>query len=773
MKRLALFLRVSGFVCLASLSFAQSPRLIGWWTMDEALGATTLSDSSGYGRNCDLGAGVTIVDGRFGKAAYFDGTTNAWARFLSNTHLTNFTLSVWFNVPMAYTNNQLPKIIQFNTLYYQFMNTALGRVNLGIGSSPNRAEWTSIDQTPFKFTTNVWTHAALVVRRTYTNATDWVAQPVFYLNGIRCGTDAQAPKTYAPDNLGANYGYFGNTSHSGGTRALIGALDEARIYNDALTDHEIFALYQNTLVSIDAGRDQSVYRDATRLQGRLASTNLFTRALAATSHWSVVSAPGGATPVFEHPDISETAVTLPQAGTYVFRLTAFSELGTVTDEVTIERLADAPSGNAAPTVTASWSSTNTVLGTSAPLAAAVTDDDTPGPLRLRWAKVSGPGAVFFDNALTNVTAATFSTNGTYVVRLTADDGAASDSDDITVTVALSSGDLNDGLIHWWRMDDEPTDKKAYDSAGINTLSLILSALLQPGKTGLALRAPRLDAVATGSSFPAYSSNMAFSCWFYHDNAYISPASGNLYQRVLNIGPNFYILYNPTTRRFDLSSRSTSTGSTQYTWNWPDIGITSNRWFHAVFHFDGNPAASGSRQVMYLDGVKTLSNPYSTQPSTNIAFSGATAFTSPFFVGNNSGGGGTRNFDGVLDELRIYSRFLTEEEIRLLAADPDNNHAPVIEAPTSVTVKTGFPTSGLAAAYDDAQPSGGTLAARWSVVSGDPSNIQFGDISDPATVITFARHGEYVLRLDATDGELRSAASIAVTATETGTLFSIR
>jgi hypothetical protein len=738
--------------------------------MDETAGATTLADSSGYGRTATLGTGVTVVDGRFGKAAYFDGTTNAWARFSSNTYLTNFTLSVWFNVPQSYTNNLYPKLIQFNTMYYQLSYGFPYRFNIGLGTAP-RPEWTSIDQTPFKFTTNQWQHAALVVRRFYTNATDWVAQPVFYLNGLRCGTDAQAPKTYLPDTIGANFGYLGNTS-PGGTRALNGTLDEVRIYNEALTDHEVFALYQNMPVAVDAGRDQSVYRDTTRLQGRLSTTNLFTRAIAATSLWSVVSAPGGATPVIGVPEVPASSVTLPEPGTYVFRLTAFSELGSVADELTVERLADAPSGNAAPNVTVSWAATNTILGASAPLAATVTDDGNPGPTRLLWSKVSGPGAVFFDNAFTNATAAAFSTNGTYVVRLEADDGAATDADEITVTVSLPSANLADGLIHWWQMDDEPTDKKAYDSAGSLTVSLNLSALLQPGKTGHGLRTPRLDAVGVGSTFPAYSTNMTFSFWFYHDDAYVNRASGNTIQRVYNIGPNFYILYNPSTRKFDLSSRGIGMDSTQYTWTWPDAGITSNRWFHAAIHFNGNPAASGSRQVMYLDGVPVLSNPYTTQPTTTIAFPGAVDFTTPFVVANNGATGGIRNFDGVLDEMRIYSRFITDEEVQLLAADPDNNHAPVIEAPATASCKVMQTVTSLATVYDDGQPLGQSLATRWSVIAGDPAKVQFADATEPDAAITFTQTGTYVLRLDASDGELRSAATVQITVTPTGTVLMV-
>jgi len=318
------------------------------------------------------------------------------------------------------------------------------------------------------------------------------------------------------------------------------------------------------------------------------------------------------------------------------------------------------------------------------------------------------------------------------------------------------------------MDDEPTTKKATDRVGDMTLSLSFSALLQPGKTGLGFRAPRLDAVGIGSTFPVLSSNMTFAFWFYHDGAYIDPAgSGNLYQRVIHVGPNFYIIYKPGNRTFDLSTRGIGTGSDQHTWMWPNDIITPNRWFHAAFLFNSGAAAGGSRQVMYLNGVKIPSNPL------NTPFPGAVDFVSPFFVGNNSTQNGTRNFDGVIDDLRIYSRFLQDEEILRLAADPNNNHAPVIEAPTTVKVKAGQPFANIATVTDDGHPYGGSLATRWSVIAGDPAAVWIEDTNNPASAMLISRSGLYTLRLYADDGERRSAVNLTLTATPTGTLFTLQ
>jgi len=58
----------------------------------------------------------------------------------------------------------------------------------------------------------------------------------------------------------------------------------------------------------------------------------------------------------------------------------------------------------------------------------------PGAVTITWSKVSGPGTVTFDNASSEDTTASFSQSGAYVLRLTANDGAFSSSDDIKITV---------------------------------------------------------------------------------------------------------------------------------------------------------------------------------------------------------------------------------------------------------------------------------------------------------------------------------------------------
>jgi len=81
------------------------------------------------------------------------------------------------------------------------------------------------------------------------------------------------------------------------------------------------------------------------------------------------------------------------------------------------------------------------LSASATLFGSATDDGLPNPpaaLTYGWAKFSGPGSVAFGNAASAITSATFSAAGTYVLRLTASDGALSDTSDTRITVQDST-----------------------------------------------------------------------------------------------------------------------------------------------------------------------------------------------------------------------------------------------------------------------------------------------------------------------------------------------
>ena len=121
-------------------------------------------------------------------------------------------------------------------------------------------------------------------------------------------------------------------------------------------------------------------------------------------------------------------------GSYTLRLTANDSALSASDDIVVTVNAapvnHAPVANAGPDQTITLPAKANLVGT-------VTDDGLPNPpatVTTTWSKVSGTGTVTFGNASARTTTATFSTAGTYTLRLTASDSVLSATDDIVVTV---------------------------------------------------------------------------------------------------------------------------------------------------------------------------------------------------------------------------------------------------------------------------------------------------------------------------------------------------
>jgi len=190
--------------------------------------------------------------------------------------------------------------------------------------------------------------------------------------------------------------------------------------------------------TVNAGPDQTITLPATAsLSGTASDDGLPNPPATLTTTWSKVSGPGTVT--FGNANARATTATFSAAGSYVLRLTASDSALSATDDVAITVNAAV---NKAPTVNAGPDQTITLPATAS-LSGTASDDGLPNPpatLTTTWSKVSGPGTVTFANASARATTATFSTSGSYVLRLTASDSALSATDDIAITVnAVASG----------------------------------------------------------------------------------------------------------------------------------------------------------------------------------------------------------------------------------------------------------------------------------------------------------------------------------------------
>ncbi len=183
--------------------------------------------------------------------------------------------------------------------------------------------------------------------------------------------------------------------------------------------------------TVSAGPDQTISlpTDTVTLQGIATDDGLPSGNL--TVAWSIVSGP--ATAVFGNGGSAETTAQFNATGTYVLRLTASDGELSRSDDLVVTVM-PAPAQNQPPTANAGTDQT-VLLSTGVQLDGSAGDDGLPaGNLTTNWTKISGPGAVTFLNPNVTITGALFSATGTYVLRLTAGDGALSASDEVTITV---------------------------------------------------------------------------------------------------------------------------------------------------------------------------------------------------------------------------------------------------------------------------------------------------------------------------------------------------
>lgn len=195
---------------------------------------------------------------------------------------------------------------------------------------------------------------------------------------------------------------------------------------DTLT---ITVIPRNQPPAVEAGPDQEIELPNSATLNGSVSDDALPRGSTLTVNWSIVSGPGNVT--FADANAATTTATFSAPGSYILKLTANDTEFTVEDQLTITVYPE----NQPPTANAGEDQTIR-LPNVALLHGVVTDDGFPhgSTLVSTWTQVSGPAAVTFADPASAVTSATFTTAGTYVLRLTANDSRFTANDDVTITV---------------------------------------------------------------------------------------------------------------------------------------------------------------------------------------------------------------------------------------------------------------------------------------------------------------------------------------------------
>jgi subtilisin family serine protease/methionine-rich copper-binding protein CopC len=356
------------------------------------------------------------------------------------------------------------------------------------------------------------------------------------------------------------------------------------------------------------------------------------------------------------------------------------------------------------------------------LEGAVTSNSTPpGTVTATWSKVSGPGTVTFGDAAAANTTAKFSANGTYVLRLTADEAGVPNTRDLTVNVGATS-------LVWTGQD--------------------------------------IGAVAAAGSYSESG------------GAFTVKGSG---AEITGTKDEFQYVHVPLTGDGEMivrvASLVTPTPSAQAKAGVMIRETTETGSRHASLLISSRntdiPALLRSRAVTNGTGASvTISN--MTRPIwLKIVRTGNTlaGYTSPDGVTWTQAGS---NLSITMNaSVRIGLAVTSANDGTLCTAVFDNisttagifNVGASVNAGADATINSEASTALDATVTDDGRPA--PLAVAWSKVSG-PGTVTFGSDTAIDTTATFSEPGDYVLRLTANDGWVKTFDEVSVIVRSTAT-----
>ncbi len=281
----------------------------------------------------------------------------------------------------------------------------------------------------------------------------------------------------------------------------------------------------------------------------------------------------------------------------------------------------------------------------------LSDDPDSDELALTWLweQTSGPSATLLgdDDAVTWFVP---DSPGLYVFRLTVSDDESSDSDEVTVTVTDQIAfDLAAGLVAHWPLD-ENSGTVAADATTAHDGTLVNGPVWSPaaGVVSGALEFDGVDDRVALSTIELGGPAMTIAFWFRADD--FDQMDGRFISKAAGVQPDDHTwmvsTINDTGLRFRLRTGGTTTTLASATGT-----IATDTWTHVVARYDGQSMQVYRDAELIAETGK--SGPIDVDP------------TRPVALGDQPQG--TRPFDGMLDDVRIYDRALLLVEIVALAS----------------------------------------------------------------------------------------------------------
>ncbi len=374
--------------------------LVGYWQFKEMTGAVT-DDSSGSGNSGTLINSPAWTQGRFDGALSFTNTDQAVEITTTDFSLDSGTIVLWANPSNFLSTTQFlfGHVAEgWKNRIQIYTNSADGALGIGLGDTHRRQ--TGI----YNLLTGKWQQITLTWNQ---------GNYAVYVNGAR-----QTQGTYTGLSTISSYADIANTGYQTDRHeAFTGIIDDVRAYSHALTDEEIYELYNLQMWLFEPIGDKTVNENE-NLTFEVALAEPDNPAVQITAE----PLPNGAE--FAQPLFNWTP-TYEQAGAYDVNFIAtngqIEDIETIT--ITVNNVNRSPA--LAPLSDKS-------VDEAATLTFAVIASDPDGDTLILTANPLPAGAAF--TADTFQWTPDYDQAGSYTVNFTASDGELQDSQSISITV---------------------------------------------------------------------------------------------------------------------------------------------------------------------------------------------------------------------------------------------------------------------------------------------------------------------------------------------------